>query len=412
VNLWKPYPAYKPSGVEWLGEIPAHWEVRRLKHVSRFAYGDSLASENREDGGVPVYGSNGQVGTHTLANTLAPVLIVGRKGSFGKVNFSNQPVFAIDTTYFIDVRSSKTNLRWLFYALPLLNLDQTSQDSAIPGLSRETAYANVLPIPAPSEQRAIAVFLDRETARLDALIAKHERLIELLQEKRAALISHAVTQGLDPSAPMKDSGVPWLGQIPAHWAEMKFRRVCQLQQGLQIAQSDRYAEPGPNRLEYITIKSIHAGAMADSKEYIENPSQRVICLPDDVLLARTGATGEVISGQYGAFHNNFFKVVYDRDLVEKDYLIYYLENSLIKQHLLLLAGTTTIPDLNHGEFLDTPFVAPPINEQVRIVASLDRETAKLDALIARVREGVEKLGEYRAALISAAGTGKMDVRSA
>jgi type I restriction enzyme S subunit len=191
---------------------------------------------------------------------------------------------------------------------------------------------------------------------------------------------------------------------------MKLRRICRVQQGLQIAQTNRYAEPGPNRFEYITVKSIHADDTLISKEYIEKPPQSVLCASDDILLARTGATGEVFSDQTGVFHNNFFKVIYDRKLVDKNYLIYYLSDIKIKKHLIMLAGTTTIPDLNHGDFLDTPFSYPTFDEQKNIVIFLDRETARIANLTNKIRESISKLHEYRTALISAAVTGKIDVR--
>lgn len=187
----------KPSGVEWLGDVPEGWEVRRLKFVTRFAYGNSLSSEMREDGVVPVFGSNGIVGKHTVPNTQSPCIIVGRKGSYGKINFSSVPSFAIDTTYFIDKTCTKANLKWLYYALSLLGLDESSQDSAVPGLSREFAYNRSIPFPAFHEQNAIAAFLDRETTRIDQLIAKIDESILLLQKQRAALISAAVTGKID-----------------------------------------------------------------------------------------------------------------------------------------------------------------------------------------------------------------------
>src|SRR5438876_3385491 len=120
---WKSYPEYKDSGVEWLGEIPVHWDVVRLKYLARVNYGDSLPAEARQEGEVPVFGSNGSVGFHSQPNTVGPVLVIGRKGSFGKINYSDQPCFAIDTTYYIDARNSRADLRWLFYVLLLLRLD-------------------------------------------------------------------------------------------------------------------------------------------------------------------------------------------------------------------------------------------------------------------------------------------------
>lgn len=141
------YPKYKKSGVEWLGDVPEHWDVKPLKYICRFAYGDSLAAEDREDGDFGVYGSNGQVGTHVIANTKNPVIVIGRKGSFGKINYSGEPVFAIDTTYFVDNRFTKNNIDWLKYSLLPLHLDEYSKDSAVPGLAREDAYDNKLCLP-------------------------------------------------------------------------------------------------------------------------------------------------------------------------------------------------------------------------------------------------------------------------
>lgn len=141
LGRFKRYPAYKDSGVEWLGAIPAHWEIVRLKRVCTLAYGEALPGEARGDGDIEVYGSNGPVGTHGQANTLAPCLVIGRKGSFGKVNFSYSPVFAIDTTFFVDRRFTKADIRWLYYVLIDARLDRATKDSAVPGLDREDAYA-------------------------------------------------------------------------------------------------------------------------------------------------------------------------------------------------------------------------------------------------------------------------------
>src|SRR5881392_283072 len=113
----KPYAVIKDSSVPWLGKVPGHWEPRRLKNVCCLAYGDALTAEVRRDGVVPVYGSNGPVGFHSQANTKAPCLVIGRKGSFGKVNFCSEPVFAIDTTFFVDPRYSCANVRWLYFLL-------------------------------------------------------------------------------------------------------------------------------------------------------------------------------------------------------------------------------------------------------------------------------------------------------
>lgn len=263
-------------------------------------------------------------------------------------------------------------------------------------------------LPPPEEQRRIADFLDRKTAVIDELIAKKERLVELLAEKRQALITQAVTKGLDPNAPMKESGVEWIGRVPAHWEVVRFRRISRLQQGLQIPREDRHAEPGPSREEYITIQSLHAGSEFGGREYIERPPRRAVCRHDDVLMARTGATGEVVTGASGAFHNNFFKVDWNRRRLTKDYLVAYLSCTSVTAHLLEAAGTTTIPDLNHDEFLDTPALVPPMVEQERISRFLFGRTGQGRLEIAAA-ESIRRLREYRQSLITAAVTGKLDV---
>jgi len=190
-------PTLKDSGVDWLGKVPANWKVLHLRHVCRFAYGDSLRLEDREQGEIPVYGSNGRVGFHSEANTSAPVIIVGRKGSHGKVNYEFGTAFAIDTTYFVDESCTTSDLRWLYYALLSADLADVSKDAAVPGLSREDAYAKYLPLPPLAEQRAIGEYLDVMSERIDALRAKAELSIERLSEYRSAVIAAAVTGKID-----------------------------------------------------------------------------------------------------------------------------------------------------------------------------------------------------------------------
>ena len=187
----------KPSGVEWLGHIPAHWGKARVKYLCRFKYGDSLPANARIKGDIPVFGSNGPIGTHNSANTLSPVILIGRKGSFGKVNFSDRPCFAIDTTFYVDQHSAKADIRWLYYSLYLLRLDGFSQDSAIPGLNREFAHNQYLPkLPLP-EQEAIAEYLDKEITNIDTALNNTRREIELLQEYRTVLIADVVSGKVD-----------------------------------------------------------------------------------------------------------------------------------------------------------------------------------------------------------------------
>ncbi|WP_292590153.1 restriction endonuclease subunit S [Mesotoga sp. UBA5557] len=187
----------KDSGIEWVGKMPQEWDLVRFKHTARMKYGSSLPSELRNDGDFLVYGSNGPVGMNSCANTSAPVVVLGRKGSFGKVNYSDKPVFAIDTTYYIDKSCTDSHMKWLFYLLQVLDLDSVSMDTGVPGLSREHVHELIIPNCGYAEQRRISVFLDNVTSKLDSFISKIEKSIELLKEYRSALITAAVTGKID-----------------------------------------------------------------------------------------------------------------------------------------------------------------------------------------------------------------------
>lgn len=206
----------------------------------------------------------------------------------------------------------------------------------------------------------------------------------------------------------KDSEISWIGKIPNQWECLDFRRLVNLQQGLQIAQEERFYEGGINRFEYITIKYLSSKNKKIDREYIENPNKKVICNHDDVLLARTGATGKVVTGVIGVYHNNFFKINYDRKRVLKGFLVYYLMQENIQEHFKLIAGTTTIPDLNHGEFLSTKIILPNLFEQERIIKFLDKKTLEIDSLIEEKEKLIKLLKEKREAIITEAITKGID----
>lgn len=435
IHKWKCYPEYKDSGVKWIGEIPKEWEEKRLKHNSyikgRIGWQNLRSDEFTDEGPYLITGmhfSNGSVDWDSCYHItkeryeIAPEIqvkeqdvLITKDGSIGKMAYIDYlPGKASLNSHLLVIRPLRMSYhpRFLYYFLGSnifeIYIYKNQTGTTFFGITQESIANFSMIVPSLSEQQTIVSFLDHETSKIDALIEKKQLFIELLEEKRATLISHAVTKGLDPNTKMKDSGVEWIGEIPESWDIKPFRRICSVNQGLQIAQSERFYEPIDTRLEYITIKSIHNKNAA--REYIENPPKSVVCHQNDILLARTGATGEVITNQEGVFHNNFFLIKYNSKKVYRDFLVYYLKNKLIKSFILLLAGTTTIPDLNHGDFLSVPFISPSFKEQQSITNFLDRETEKIDTLINKISIQIEKLKEYRTALISAAVTGKVDVR--
>ena len=255
------YPEYKESGVEWIGEMPGYWNLVMLKYAARLVYGDTLTSENRENGVVPVYGSNGIIDTHSSASTLSPAIIVGRKGSLGKIQYSDVPCFVIDTAYYIDRHTSNVDLRWLYYILQALKLERF-RNSVLPGLNRESAESQYIPLIREEEQTQIANFLDRKTEQIDELIRIKEQRIELLQEQRTALINQAVTKGLDPNVEMKPSGVEWIGEIPVHWEVINTKYLFRL-----------VTEPAPKNNDY-ELLSIYTNIGVKPRKELEERGNR------------------------------------------------------------------------------------------------------------------------------------------
>ena len=408
------YPEYKESSVEWIGEIPKHWNLAMLKYAARLVYGDTLTSENRKNGIVPVYGSNGIIDTHSAANTLSPVIIVGRKGSLGKIQYSDVPCFVIDTAYYIDRRASHVNLRWLHYVLQTLKLERF-RNSVLPGLNRESAEGQYVPLITIDEQTQIAKFLDHKTKQIDELIRIKERRIELLQEQRTALINQAVTKGLDPNVEMKPSGVEWIGEIPAHWTITRLKYISNIPvtYGLNI-ESDRYTTEG---IRLIRITDIgESGDLRRKGVYLPED-----CVPQeqmlnsyDLLLSRSGATvgKSYLHLKTGKYTSAGYLVRFNFDDYWTSKFIYYITLShfyrnWLEQQIII----STIQNVNGEKYSNFQLPIPSYQEQTQIVNFLDRKTKQIDELIATELRKIELLKEYRQSLISEAVTGKIDVRN-
>ena len=269
------------------------------------------------------------------------------------------------------------------------------------------------------EQRAITSFLDRETRKIDVLVAKKERLIELLWEKRTALITRAVTKGLDPDVPMKESGVEWLGKIPAHWEVKRVRKLAISLQtgpfGTQLHADDYIADGIP----VINPSNLIGGKIVPDKNCTVDELNATRLghhklLRGDILFARRGELGRcglVDDEQVGWLcGTGCLRMQPCSKSVSSVFLLYLLSTAGIRNWLELESIGSTMLNLNTSIISRIPVAIPGVVEQRDIREYLDRETAKIDALVAKVREAIDRLRELRTALISAAVTGKIDVR--
>jgi type I restriction enzyme S subunit len=441
----KPYPVYKDSSVEWLGEIPEHWEVKRLKFGAELNPPPLAArrlSQDAEVSFVPME-AVGEYGGLDLSRTK-PLADVGSGYTFfgdGDVVVAKiTPCFengkgalaaglangvAFGTTELHVLRASDAVDREYLFYVTLTDAFRRLGEAEMYGAGGqkrvpETFIENLKhPIPPKPEQRAIAAFLDRETARIDALVAKKEQLIQLLQEKRIAFITRAVTKGLEPSIITKDSGVEWLGAVPAHWEVSRMKDISFLKGrlGWQGLRADEYAEEGPYVVssEYFNKASIDWARCPRVTVERYKMDAAIQLAVGDVLLMKDGAAmGKLayVDSLPGPACLNSHLLLFRpiRQSYHARYIFYVLWSREFQEYTKLNGTGATFLGVSQQSVGDYLLALPPLHEQRIVAAFLDREILKIDTLVAKVREGIERLNQFRAALISAAVTGKIDVR--
>jgi len=404
INL-KPYQKYKDSGVECIGKIPEHWEVKRLKFVARLAYGKSLPDEKREDGDYLVFGSNGLVGSHSSAVTCGPSIVIGRKGSFGKVVYVDTPCYPIDTAYFIDEGYTKSDLKWLYYLMQTLELDKFSMDSAVPGLNRESTHNKLIPYFNITEQVQIAKFLDRQTSQIENLIEKYERLIDLLKEKKTTLISRVVTKGLNSNVKMKDLGVEWIGKIPEHWEAKKLKFVSKIIMG-QSPDSKYYNFDGEG-YPFLQGNAEFTELYPKAVKYCTQANK--FSQKGDILISVRAPVGEInISDQKYGIGRGLVAIRPKLKQILPSYVWYGL--NVFKISFNLLVSGSTYEAISVDDVKNMLVSLPTKDEQQQITDYLDKETSNIDALVGKINKQIELLKEHKASLISHIVTGKVNVR--
>ena len=432
------YPAYKNSGVEWLGEVPAHWNLQPLKYLADFRSGGTPDKSNIDywEGDIP-WASAKDLKTDHLFDTadhitdvaiesgtaaLVPagaVLVVVRGMILARifpVTTAKVPI-AInqDLKAIIAHRQIQPEfMAWLLRgseAETLSRLDEAGHGTK--ALRMDTWGAMRLPVPSLEEQSAIASFLDRETAKIDALVAEQEKLITLLKEKRQAVISHAVTKGLDPSVPMKDSGVAWLGEVPAHWGVGALGYFASVTTGATPDRDNPRYWGGS--IPWIKTGEINYHPIEDAEEFITEAglkeSSTKLMPPGTMLMAMygQGATrGRVAILKMAATFNQACAAISCSDALNVDYLQHFFV--VAYEHVRDDGNQTSQMNLSSGAICQMRVTVPPVTEQLAISQELDKVTVKIDRLTAEAQSAITLLQERRTTLISAAVTGQIDVR--
>ena len=420
----KAYSKYKDSGVEWLGEVPEHWEVKSLKRVfETIGSGTTPKSSDLiyyEDGDIPWINTgdlNDQV-LHHCKNFVTQAalkeysalkiypknsLIIAMYGAtIGKVGISDFP-YTSNQACCNFVSQSRILMKFTYFCL----LGFRKQIIALaygggqPNINQEILRNLLLVFPNNElEMEKIAFFLEQETGKIDSLILEQEKLITLLSEKRQALISHVVTKGLDPSVPMKDSGVEWLGEVPGHWEVKKLKNIFELKTQKAIGKIF------PVGLENIESWS---GRFIQTESEFEGAG--IEFLAGDILFGklRPYLAKASLMKCHGEAIGDFF-VLKPQKGINKQFGLYLILN---KSMIAILNSSTygaKMPRVSWEFMANIRIAYPPFLEQSVIVNFLDQETEKIDSLVDEVKKAIELLKERRSALISAAVTGKIDVR--
>jgi type I restriction enzyme, S subunit len=441
-HRYTPYPANKSSGIEWLGEIPAHWKALTLRRgiafLTDFEANGSFSSikdnvnvdgsenfawyvratdlENLRD----EYDSESRYVDEASYNYLAKTklyggeLLITKRGEIGKLYVMPQitkPSTLAPNLYLVRLNSRlfpKFTYYWFrsSYGQPQLFLADKS--TTIGALYKNDVRECVTLFPPLPEQQAIADFLDHHTARIDALIEKQQRLIALLHEKRTALISHAVTKGLDPTVPMKDSGVEWLGEIPAHW------EVTQL---FSLAREKQVKNSGGQEQNVLSLSYgniVRRDVESNFGLLPESFNTYQIIEADDIILRLTDLQNDKRSLRVGK--------VRERGIITSAYVCLRLITRLIPEYFYQLLHTYDVnkvfyalgggvrQTMRFADLKHMPVLVPPEEEQKQILKHIKTESDKILTLVAKMEKLIKLLEEKRTALISAAVTGKIDVR--
>jgi type I restriction enzyme, S subunit len=438
---WQPYPGYKPSGVEWLGEIPGHWHTLRLKYTS--SINDEVLPENTNPDHEIQYVDissvdavegikkkeimrfqeapsrarrrvrNGDVIVSTVRTYLRAIAPI-----------HNPEENLIVSTGFAVIRPQRdVNGNFAAYALRAPNFVEAvvarSVGVSYPAINAGEIGTLSIAIPPGGEQSAIAAFLDRETGRIDALMEKKQRQMELLQEKRTALISHAVTKGLDPTVPMKESGIEWLGKIPAHWELGKLKHITSSIQTGPFGSQLHAGEYVENGIPAINPSNLQNGKIVPDwrccvDEKIFSRLKRHRLDEGDIVFARRGEMGRcaLVTREEDGWlcGTGSIRIRINKENAYPPFVYQVLSTPGVRDWLFLESVGSTMDNLNTEIMSQIPILLPPLDEQIYVVGKIEKHLQQIDNLKTKIQESLDRLKEYRTALISAAVTGRIDVR--
>ena len=414
------YGKYKPSGIEWIGEIPEHWDVQKLKWLVMVNSGKTVpVTFNKSAGQYPVYGANGLIGFSDEYNLDTKAILVGRVGASGEINLTESKCWVSDNALIIELKNH-LNFNFAKYLFYSINFKTLITKNAQPLITATDVKEQLAIIPSREEQRKIADYLDHKTTQIDRLVTKKQKLIELLNEEKTAIINQAVTKGLNPNTPMKDSGIPWIGEIPEHWAFKKLKYVAVI----KPSNVDKKIYDGEKKVLLCNYLDVYKNEFIDNSFSFmeatasENEITKFTIKKGDVLVTKDSETPDDIANP-AYIKEDLENVICGYHLAQirannieliGEYLFRLFQTRKLNSHFEISANGITRFGLSVDSFQQVFVPLPPIKEQSDIIRHIQTEIQKIDTTISKVEKEIELLQEYRTALISEAVTGKIDVR--
>jgi len=413
----KRYDSYKDSGIDWIGEIPEYWYVKKLKHLAKIYNGQDHKNVWDNKGAFPIIGTGGIFGMSNSFLTSGPSVILGRKGTIDKPQYIDFPFWPVDTTYYTEIYPT-TNARYFYYLCTTINFELYKYGSALPSMTQDDL--NQVPFSIPKnyqEQTAIAAFLDCKTAEIDRLIADKKRLIELYEEEKTAIINQAVTKGLNPDVKMKDSGIEWIGEIPEYW-EVKRLKYVVSKVGSGVTPTGGatvYQSSGIPllRSQNIHFEGIKLNDVAYISEEIHEKMSNSKVLEGDVLLNITGASigrtyfAEKSLGEANV--NQHVCILRPNEHIISCFFHLLLRSNIGQEQMRRDQTGSGREGLNFEMIKNFYIVLFDLSEQHSIITYLESECSRINAKVEKTKKLIALLTEYRTTLISEVVTGKIKV---
>lgn len=395
------YEEYKDSGVEWIGEIPRGWGAAAAKRWARISNGSNPTT----NGNTPVYGSSGVAFKTCGESKQAPAVLLGRKGTIGSPSYIDHPYWNVDTAFDVKTDEEVLKLRYYFYLATCFDYARYQTNTTVPSMTQTDYEDMIIPLPSVIKQQAIAGYLDAKTVEIDALVADCERAVDLLREYRKAVISEAVTKGLNPDVPTKDSGIEWIGKIPVSWAIVPFKAIGTVAANLQHP-SDYPDVPqvSPDRIEKRFRQVIALCKRRRSRRRKRQSS--IPCGGYSLSKVRPALNKVTVAPFDGMCSADMYPIVTAQN---RNWLVCYMLSNAFMEQVIVSTDRVKMPKINKEELGTFKVVLSDADAQIKIAAYLDAKTAEINSLIDAKQSMVDKLREYRRSLISEAVTGKFKV---